>query len=69
MWGILGFSGDPGAMARSPNLLTEPDPPCMAYNTARTGRVKVEKDTPEVQVPIYKIELAIARWKEEEQTS
>ena len=29
-----------------------------------TSRVQREKETPGAQVPIYRIELAIARWKE-----
>jgi hypothetical protein len=34
-----------------------------------TGRVDVERDFIGAQVPLNEIELAIARWKEEEQTS
>ena len=36
---------------------------------ARTGRVEVETESLGVQVPLNEIGLAIARWKEEEQTS
>ena len=36
---------------------------------ANTSRVQRETETPGAQVLIYRIELAIARWKEEEQTS
>ena len=32
--------------------------------TVHTSRVESEKETPGAQVPIYRIELAIARWKE-----
>jgi hypothetical protein len=34
-----------------------------------TGRIERKTDTPNVQVPLNEIKVAIARWKEEEQTS
>ena len=36
---------------------------------AHTGRIERKKDFIDVQVPLNEIKVAIARWKEEKQTS